>query len=120
MLKMSDWEDEYDENGDAIYQPPPQSCRPGRNLPQHGQYQSETPDHGRSSFARPRVDGVARSCESVRHTGGDNSGPPAGEAGRRVFRDASESVRRPPVVTLTVDSSKVGRVIGKYQKRSFF
>ncbi|XP_075906915.1 putative ATP-dependent RNA helicase DDX43 isoform X1 [Nelusetta ayraudi] len=30
-----------------------------------------------------------------------------------MFRDAAESDRRPPVVTLTVDSAKVGRVIGR-------
>lgn len=111
MLKMSDWEDEYDENGAAIHKPPPQSCRTG-----HGQYHNETAFHGRSTFAGPRVDGAARSREVVRHTGGDDGGPPAREAGRRMFRDAAESDRRPPVVTLTVDSAKVGRVIGKFLK----
>lgn len=116
MLKMSDWEDEYDENGDAIYHPPPQSCRPVYTVPRYGQYRSETADHGQNSFAEPRVGEDARSRGSVRHTGGGNWGPPAREAGRRVFRDASESDRRPPFVTLSVDSAKVGRVIGKFHK----
>lgn len=120
MLKMSDWEDEYDENGDAIPQPPPQSCRPGHSLPRHGHYQNETAIHSWNSFAGPRVDGAARSRESGRHTGGDNWGPPAREAGRRGFYDASVSDRRPPVVTLTVDSAKVGRVIGKFHKHGPF
>lgn len=113
---MSDWEDEYDENGDAIYKPPPQSCRSGHGLPPHGQCHNETAFHGRSHccIAGPRVDGAApHSREVARHTGGDDGVPRAREARRRMFRDASESDRRPPVVTLTVDSTKVGRVIGK-------
>lgn len=118
MFKMSDWEDEYDENGDAILKPPPQACRTGPGPPPHSQYHRETEFHGRSNFAGPRVDGAAPGREVVRHAGGDDWGPPARQAGRRMFRDASESDRRPPVVTLTVDSAKVGRVIGKFSKLS--
>lgn len=118
ILKMSDWEDEYDEDGHAIHQPAPQACLPGPKL--HGHHQSEAAYRGQNSFAGPRVDGAALSRQSVRYPGGDTWGPPARGPGRRVYREASESDRRPPVVTLSVDSAKVGRVIGKFHKHKLF
>lgn len=112
---MSDWEDEYDEDGVAIETPPPKLCQTRHDLPLHDQYQSKTAFHSTYNFGGPRVDRASRSHRGFQHSGRDDGGSRAWEGGSLMFRDRSDSGRR-PTVTLTVDSAKVGRVIGKFPK----
>lgn len=120
MLKMSDWEDEYDENGVAIHNLPVKSSLTGCKPPVDRQYQRENVYCGisnRSRFGSPGVQMPGRSYEGTqRRSGGagDDSRPRSWTAGRRISSDA-KSDSSPPV-TLSVESVKIGRVIGTFVK----
>lgn len=123
MLKMSDWEDEYDENGVAIYNLPVKSALTGCKLPVDRQYQRENVYCGvsdRCGFGSPGVEKPGRSCEGTQRKsrgGGDDGRPRPWTAGRRIFGDA-KSDSSPPV-TLSVESVKIGRVIGTFAKHLY-
>lgn len=120
MLKMSDWEDEYDENGVAIHNLPVKSPLTGCKLPVDWQYQRENVYCGvsnRSGFGSPRVEMPGRSYEGTQRRsggGGDDGRPRTWTAGRRIFSDAKSDSSTP--VTLSVESVKIGRVIGTFVK----
>lgn len=119
MLKMSDWEDEYDENGVAIYNLPVKSPLTGCNLPVDRRYQRENVYCGASNrpgFGRPGVEMPGRSYEGTQRRsagGGDDGRPRTWTAGRRMFSDAKSDSSS---VTLSVESVKIGRVIGTFVK----
>lgn len=117
MLKMSDWEDEYDENGIAIHNLPVKSSLTGCKLPVDRQYQRENVYCGvsnRFGFGSPGFEMPGRSYEGTQRRsggGGDDGRPRTWTAGRRIFSDA-KSDSSP--VTLSVERVKIGRVIGTF------
>lgn len=120
MLKMSDWEDEYDENGVAIHNLPVKSSLTGYKLPVDRQYQRENVYCGvnnRSGFGSSGVEMPERSYEGTqcrRGGGGGDGRPRTWTPGRRIFSDAKSDSSAP--VTLSVESAKIGRVIGTFVK----
>lgn len=120
---MSDWEDEYNEDGVAIQKPPPEWKRPCDDRPR------ENVSFGVRSGARF---GAPREWRADRSGEGSESGGPRGGGGgggggrpflwstgpRRTFGD--EKLDSSPPVTVTVENASVGRVIGGFNAEMSF
>lgn len=120
---MSDWEDEYNEDGVAIQKPAPKSAPTEWKLPCEDRPR-ENGNFGVRSGARfgaPRewrADRSGEGSESRGPRGGGEGRPfPRSTGPRRTFGD--EKLDSSPPVTVTVESASIGRVIGGFLVQKF-
>lgn len=115
MFKMSDWEDEYNEDGVAIQKPvtnsAPAQCKLPCNDRQNVFFGMK---HGASREVRADRSGEGSEYQTWRGGGGRpfTRSTGRGAPGRWGFND--EKVSSSPPVTITVENSYIGRVIGRF------
>ncbi|XP_071336120.1 probable ATP-dependent RNA helicase DDX43 [Trachinotus anak] len=110
---MSDWEDEYDEDGAAIHKPATKSAPVEWKVP-HDDRQPGNICYGVRSGTRFGEGRAERSGRFKSRSGGGQGralSPGADRGGRRPFDDRKSDFS--PPVTITVGNASVGRVIGR-------
>lgn len=118
-FKMSDWEDEYDEDGVAIQNPSIKSAQTEGKFP-YDDRQKEHVFFGVRNGIRsgaPRDGWAGRSCEGTEYKslrGGGEGRPFTWSTGRRTY--GNEKSDSSPPVTLAVENASIGRVIGGFLK----
>lgn len=119
--KMSDWEDEYSEDGVAIQKPATNSAPATWKLPPDNRQRENAfggvgngPRFGGSREVRGERSGVGGDFNYPRDGGRQFSRSTGwGGSGRRTFDDERSDYA--PPVTITVENASVGRVIGRFK-----
>lgn len=117
---MSDWEEEYDEDGVAIQKTPFKSAQRDYKLPFDDRQRENVFFGARNGtrFGASRDGRIGRSCEGTEYKsrrGGGEGRPLTRSTGRRIF--GAENSDSSPPVTITVESVSIGRIIGRLLKQ---
>lgn len=108
---MSDWEEEYDEDGVAIQKTHFKSAQTDYKLP-FDDRQRENVFFGARNGTRF---GASRETEYKSRRGGGEGRPLTWSTGRRIF--GGENSDFSPPVTITVENVSIGRIIGRLLKQ---